>query len=54
MAVLEPGQVNDGQFLDIGLSGPLRGIPDDLTERVELKGKEKRIRLATGLGAAHE
>ena len=49
MAVLEPGQVNDGQFLDMGISDPLRGIPDYLTERVELKGKEKRIRLTPGL-----
>lgn len=48
MAVLEPGRVKDGQFLDIGLSGPLRGIPDYLTERMELKGKEKRMHLAPG------
>ena len=48
MAVLEPGRVKDGQFLDMGLSGPLRGMPDYLTERMELKGKKRRIQHAPG------
>lgn len=46
MAVLEPGRVKDGQFLDMGLSGPLRGIPDYLTGRMELKDKKRRIQCA--------
>lgn len=39
---MEPGRVKDGQFLDMGLSGPLRGIPDYLTGKDGAEGQEEK------------